>query len=155
MTYNIKIVSLANSIFTIFSLLAIFMAGIGILAPRGTGNTFLSIVLVIASLAIAYFVWQKFVTGRTQWIIDDSGISMIWIKQFAFTNNEGLNIKWSEIDNCDERSDGGVNYRIFKIKLKSGKQYKFYHDTLVTRDNYEAFQSELKEYLNNKNNLVS
>jgi hypothetical protein len=80
---------------------------------------------------------------------------MTWIKQFAFTNNGELNLKWSEIENCTDRSDGGSHYRVFKIILKSGEKYKFFHDTLVTRDDYEAFQIELRKYLNNKNNLLS
>jgi hypothetical protein len=128
-------------------MLAILFWGMMTFNPHGIHNQTLSNVMVVILFTIGYFIWQKFVTGRTQWTIDETGISMTWVKQFAFTDNEGLSLKWSEIEKCTDRSDGGVNYRVFKIILKSGKKYKFYHDTLVLRDDYEAFQNEVAKYL--------
>ena len=84
-TYNIKVVSQANSIALIFLMLIIFFTVAAIFFPLS--GLFFSILLVAAVMFIAYLLWQKFVTGRTEWTIDEIGISVKWVKQFAFTKN--------------------------------------------------------------------
>ncbi len=95
-----------------------------------------------------YFFWQHFVTARTEWTIDSDGISMIWVKQFAFTNKENINLKWDEIASIKRGFD--PNYYNLKIKLVSGKKIKIYHDTLTTRDDFTKFITSLNQTFNNR-----
>jgi hypothetical protein len=142
-TYNIKVVSQKNAIIIIFLSLAIFMGGILIFFPHGIHNEGLSILLVAISFTIIYFIWQAFVTARTRWTINDDGISMTWIEQFAFTNNEDIDIKWNEIESISRGLDH--NYYNLKIKLVSGQTIRFYHDTLTTRDDFKQFLKALND----------
>jgi hypothetical protein len=140
-TYNIKVVSQTNAIIIVFISLAIFMGGIFVLFPHGIHNEGLSILLVAISFTIVYFVWQIFVTAKTQWTINDDGICMTWIKQFAFTHNDDITIKWNEIESISRGLD--PNYYNLKIKLVSGQTIRFYHDTLTTRDAFQEFLKAL------------
>ena len=99
-------------------------------------------------MIIAYILWQKFVTARTKWSIDDNGISIIWIKQFAFAHKEDITIKWNEIENISRGFD--PNYFILKIKLVSGKKIKFHHDVLTTKDDFKEFLKTLRTNINNQ-----
>jgi hypothetical protein len=81
------------------------------------------------------------VTAKTQWTINDDGIYMTWIKQFAFTHNDDITIKWNEIESISRGLD--PNYYNLKIKLISGQTIRFYHDTLTTRDDFQEFLKAL------------
>ena len=138
-TYNVKFVSQAHSIALIFLLLVTFFAVAGTFFPLQ--NRFFSALLIIAFIAIAYLSWQKFVTGRTEWIIDESGINMKWIKSFAFSDSKDLKLNWKEIKNISQGLD--PKYDTIKIKLTTGETLKFYHDNLTTKDDYEEFKKLL------------
>lgn len=111
-------------------------------------STSLSLVLVGLFMAIAYFLWRNFVTGRTEWTINESDVSMKWIKQFGFTKKSDLSIRWTEIKNISPGLD--PLYDTLKIKLASGEKIKFYHDTLTTGDDYKEFEKVLYQFFNEK-----
>lgn len=97
---------------------------------------------------ITYFLWQKFVTGRVEWRIDEEGIYMRWIKHFAYNKKDDISLKWSEIKKIYQGLD--PQYDTFKIELLSGTKFKFYHDNLTTRDDYAEFKKELYQIFNEK-----
>jgi hypothetical protein len=98
---------------------------------------------MLVSMTIAYFLWQRFVTARTEWTIDNSGINMTWIKQFPFNHKDDLTLKWNEIESIKRGFD--PNYYSLKIKLVTGQKIKFYHDTLTTRDDFDQFIKTLNQ----------
>jgi len=88
-------------------------------------------------------MWQIFVTGRTCWILDGNGVSMTWTKQFAFCNNSGIVIPWSEIKKISKGLD--PNYYILKIDLTTDSTLRFIHDPMVTRDDFQMLIAALNE----------
>ncbi|MCU7551358.1 hypothetical protein OCK74_19710 [Chitinophagaceae bacterium LB-8] len=138
-TYNIKIISQRNSIILIALLLSIFIGGRLMLLPKSI-NQGLAILLTALVAVISYLLWQKLVTGKTEWTLDDTGLQVIWMKQFAFTHIEDIRLSWSDIDSFSDKAD--LNYHTFKIKLRSGQTVKFYHDNLTTGDDYKQFTED-------------
>lgn len=148
-TYNVKFVSQAHSIALIFLLLVTFF----VIAARffPIQDKFVSVLVIIVFAIIAYLSWQKFVTGRTEWTIDEDGITMKWIKPFAFNDSKDLTLAWEEIENIRQGPD--PQYDTIKIDTISGETFKFYHDNLTTRDDYEEFKKLLYDNFNTKNQL--
>ena len=134
-TYQIKIVSLRNSVILIFVLLTIFIGGI--ILFNDIVKQIPTIIFILLAMTIAYFSWQKFVTGRTEWTIDKAGIYMTWIKQFYFSSEDDIKLKWNEIESIKQGFD--PNYYTLKIKFISGEKIKFYHDNLTTKDDFKEF----------------
>jgi hypothetical protein len=141
-SYKIKIVSQINAIILVIILLAIFIGGIVLFVPHGLHRPF-SILLTLVSMAIAYSLWQRFVTARTEWTIDNNGIHIAWIKQFAFHHKDDITLEWSEIESIKRGFD--PNYYNLIIKLLSGRKIKFYHDTLTTGDDFNQFIKALDQ----------
>ena len=94
-----------------------------------------------------YILWQKFVIGRTEWTVDNDGISIIWTKR-PLERTKDLTIKWKEIEKIFQGSD--TKYYHLKIKLNSGDSLSFFHDYLTTKDDFENLVKELYQRLNNK-----
>jgi len=109
-----------------------------------------SILLTLGSMIIAYFLWQRFVTARTEWTIDKNGISMTWVRQFSFSHKDDISLKWNEIESIKRGFD--PNYYNLKIRLVNGRKIKIYHDTLTTRDDFNQFIKILNQtFLTEKN----
>src|ERR1700733_14851317 len=103
MTYNVKLVSLTNSIVVIFSSLTIFLMIAGELFPMN--NQLIRIPIIILLAFLAWLAWQKFVTGRTEWRVEGSQISVKWLKPFTGANLQDRAIKFPEIEKLITRSD--------------------------------------------------
>jgi hypothetical protein len=145
MKYNIKLVSLTNSIFTLAALFAIFIPVIASIIPKLHRHIIFAFPITIIPITIGYFVWQKFVTGKTEWTITNDEISMEWVKQFAFTKRDGLNLKLEEVEYCQLFSER--YYVLFKIKLIIGDTYRFYIGSALRNDDQYKFYDELKKHL--------
>jgi len=139
-TYKIKLVSQTNAMLLIMILLATLFGGIFLFVPQGLPKP-LSITITFTGFIIAYVLWQKFVTGRTEWTINKDGINMIWVKHFAFTNNKDIFIGWNEIKSISRGFE--PQYYNLKIELISGEIIRFYHDTLTTKDDFQEFLTAL------------
>ncbi|MBI1780456.1 MAG: hypothetical protein HYR66_03705 [Sphingobacteriales bacterium] len=151
MTYKVKLVSQTNAIVLIIILLIIFIGSVFLFIPHGIQNNGLLIFILVILMTIVYFLWQRFVTGRCEWTINDDGITIVWIKKFAFANTKNLHFKWSEIQKINRGLD--PNYYNLKIKLVSGRTLTFFHDYLVTKDGFSNMTTELFQTLNKKNDL--
>lgn len=84
MTYNIKLVSLANSAIFVILILTIWLTfGIIFIPPQGFPDPNASLLFIPVIFYITYLLWQKFVTGRTAWAIDDNEIKLHGQKTFS------------------------------------------------------------------------
>jgi hypothetical protein len=120
------------------------------LPPGGLQNEGLSI-LVVSVLAIAvYIFWQIFVTGRTEWTLNNNEIKILWTKKFFLSKTEDFNIKWNEIESISRGFE--PHYYNLRIKVSSGDTIRFYHDILTTRDDFENLIIVLNQTLNKKKN---
>jgi len=145
-------VSQTNAIVLIITGLIVILVSAGTLLPHsGLQNAGLSILLVSFLAVIAYILWQTFVTGRTQWTIDDIEIKIVWTKKFFLADCGDTTIKWSEIKDIGRGLD--PQYYNLKIKLVSGDTIKYFHDTLTTRDDFEQMLKQLYQTLNDKKKL--
>jgi len=124
------------------------MGGVFLFSPHGIHNLFLTLLIVGVSFAIAYFLWQILVTGKTEWTVSDTEINMVWKKSFPFANSEDIIIKWSEVKNIRRGAD--LHYYNLKIDLVSGKAITLYHDTLTTGDDFQECLKALYSTLENK-----
>lgn len=122
-TYKIKLVSQTNSIFLIFALLVIFLSTVGLL-PHPM-STFKAITLVAIDFAIAIYLWQKFVTGWTEWQVDKDRITISWTKKFAFANINDYVFEWKDVEKIWKGMD--PNYYNLKFKFMTGQKVTFYH----------------------------
>jgi hypothetical protein len=145
-TYKVKLVSQTNAILLIILVLIVFFVKAAIFFP--VSNRTLAVALILFDFCIAYLLWQKFVTGRTEWTVDNNEIKIIWTKQFAFANDTNYTLPWSEIDNISQGRD--THYYNLKIKLTNGQTLKFYHDTLTTKDDFEELLKVLYQTLKEK-----
>ena len=150
-TYKIKLVSQTNSIILVFSFLTIFIGGAFLIAPHGVQNKINALLVVFLLITLACYLWQKFVTGRTEWTLDNTGVHVVWTKKFMFADNKDFMIKWDEIEKISKGFD--PNYYGLTIKLVSGQTIRFYHDTFTTRDDFGEFIEVFKQTLNEKHNL--
>ena len=142
--------SQTNSIVLIFSSFAALFIGISTIPYNPISKSF-STIIVIILLGIVWLLWQKFVTGRTEWTLEKNEIKIIWTKKFALTNKKDLNIQWSEIQNISRGFE--PHYYNLKIKLNSGDTIRFYHDILTTRDDFENLIVALYQTLSKKKNF--
>lgn len=146
MKYNVKFVSQINIILFLLFAIIYYLIVFNLFTPLdGLKDETKAISITITEFVILYFLWQKFVTGRTEWTIDDSCISINWIKKFPLLDNKNLILKWEEVENITDRSD--PNYHTLRITLIDGQVIKFYHDNLTTRDNYGDLTLALYERL--------
>jgi hypothetical protein len=144
-TYKIKLVSQTNAAVLIIALLAAFIGGIMIFAPHGVHDPISSWVIVGGSMIIAYILWQRFVTGRTEWTVTDNEIDINWSKKFSFANCEEIVLKWDEIRNISKGID--PHYYNLKIQLVSGQTIRFYHDYMTKSDDFDKCLMELYKRL--------
>lgn len=152
-TYKIKLVSQANAIVLIIILLSIFICGVLLFIPHGLKNNGLSILFTFLAMTVAYFLWQRFVTGRTEWIIDDNRISIIWTRKFTLSGSSDFSLKWSEIEKISKGLD--PQYYNLKIELVNGEIITFYHDNLTTRDDFDELLKILHQTFNNKKATIN
>jgi hypothetical protein len=145
-TFKIKLVSQTNAIIVVIVLLTLFFSGA--ILFQNILNKIPDIIFFTVILAVSYFGWQIFATGRTEWTVTNKEVTIIWTKTFALTYNENLTIQWNDIENISRGLD--PQYYNLKIKLTSGKTIKFYHDTLTTRDDFEELLKTLYQSLNDK-----
>ena len=133
MTYKIKLVSQTNAIVLIVIGLVIILVGAGTLLPKGgLQNIGLSILIVSVLAIIAIFLWQKFVTGWTEWQVDKDRITISWTKKFAFSDINEYVFEWRDVEKIWQGMDPG--YYNLKFKFTDGQKITFYHATFGNDD---------------------
>jgi hypothetical protein len=146
--YKVKLVSQKNSIVLILCLLTCFFGIIKIFSNTPVNQHYL-IIIVCIIIPVSLLSWQLFVTGRSEWTLDNDLIRIHWTKPFTLSNDiEDITILWSDIEKIYRGPD--PNYYTLKIRLLNGIVVKFYHDNLTMRDEF----NELVTALNEKIKLV-
>lgn len=147
-TYKVKLVSQTNAAILIVGVLTVFICGVLYFIPHGAGSNGSAWLVTAVSFGVVYFLWQRFVTGRTEWTIDANEISIIWTKKFPFSGEIDLTIKWDDVKEISKGPD--PQYYCLRIKLVSGMTIKFYHDSLTTRDDFEECLKTLNQIFGEK-----
>lgn len=147
-TYKVKLVSQTNATVFIILSLVVFISCKYKFLPNGLKNQVLSLLLVVITFTIVYFLWQLLVTAKTRWTINDEGVSMAWTKKFAFTKDEDFFVKWEMIDSVTKGPDR--NYYNLEINLVSGVTLDFYHGLFTMSDQFHEFVKDLKATLKEK-----
>ena len=148
-SYKVKFVSQTNSIVVLFSSLAAVFIGISTI-PYNPVSKYVATFIVIILFFIVWLLWQKFVTGRTEWTLEENEIKIMWTKKFALARTKDFNIQWSEIQNISRGFE--PHYYNLRIKLNSGATVRFYHDILTTRDDFEKLIIALNQKISKKKN---
>lgn len=126
MTYKVKLVSQTNAIgFTIAWLFIVLASAQTFLPKGGLQNEGLSILIVSVLAIISIFLWQKFVTGWTEWQVDKNRIAISWTKKFAFSNINDYIFEWKDVEKIWQ----GMNPTYYNLKLKftTGQKITFHH----------------------------
>lgn len=153
MIYKIKLVSQKNAIVLIITLLSFFIGGVFLIIPHGLHDKWLAYLVVLTTAILAYFLWQKFVTCRSEWTIEDKKITIVWTKKFILPDNKNISLNWTDIENISRGVD--PQYYNLKIKLASGKTLKFFHDGLTTRDDFDEMLKTLYQTLHKKKTMAT
>jgi len=149
-TYKVKLVSQTNAIVFLFGVFSFIIAEVLLFFPHGLHNQALSIAITIPHLIVFFFLWQKLVTGRTEWVIDKNGVTITWTRKFAYSNVSDYFFKWNEIEKIWKGFD--PNYYNLKFKFTSGKRKTFYHDVFTTKDDFrEMLETLYQTFYDNKN----
>jgi len=148
-TFKVKVVSQTNAAVLIIILLIVFIGSVFLFMPHGIHNTGLALMFTVACLIIGYFLWQRFVTGRTEWTIDGNEVDIKWTKKFPFTEGKEIVLKWVEVKKISKGID--PHYYNLKIKLVTGRTIKFYHDYMTTGDDFEECLKTLLQIFTQKN----
>ena len=148
MIYKINLVSQKNAIVLIITLLTFFIGGVLLIIPHGLHDKWLAYLVVLIAAISAYFLWQKFVTCRSEWTIDDKKITIVCNKKFILPENKNISLNWTDIENISRGVD--PQYYNLKIKLTSGKTFKFFHAGVPTKDDFGEMLKTLYQTLHNK-----
>ncbi len=151
MTYKVKLVSQTNAIVFIITGLVIVLVSAGTLLPKGgLQNEGLSILIVSILAIIAIFLWQKFVTGWTEWQVGKDRITISWTKKFAFSNINDYVFEWKDVEKIWKGMD--PNYYNLKFKFTTGQKITFYHASFG-KDDFGDLVKILYQTLNERKKL--
>jgi hypothetical protein len=128
-------VSQTNAAVLIVLVLMIFIGGVFLFAPQGIHDQKIIILLLASGFGITIFLWQRFVTGQTEWMIDKNEITISWEKKCSFTRGKEITMKWNEIK--DIRKGLDPHYYNLKIILVTGQKFTFFHDYMQVKDDFE------------------
>ena len=153
MTYKVQLVSQMNAGIFIVSLILLVVLSIVIFVPQGGfhGDGPPIFTFSISAISIL-FLWQKIVTGRSEWTIDEKRIQIVWTRNFLFWNNQDKVLNWSEIEEIRKGYD--THYHVLKIKLVSGNKLKYFHSIHTRRDEFEEMFRILCETFEAKRNQL-
>ena len=148
--YKVKFVSQTNIAVLLIGGMAVFFGVAFWFNPHGTRGKSWAWSVTAISFGIVYFLWQRFATGRTEWTFGETEINIVWTKRFPFSRLSDLVIRWDNIEKIWRGPD--PHYYCLRIRLISGKTFKFYHDPLTTGDDFQKCIETLYQTFAGKNN---
>ena len=134
--FKVKLVSQTNAIALLTILCVSFLFEATIFFP--IQNKMLAFILLLTEFGVAIFLWRRFVTGRAEFSVNSNEIVITWIKEFPFSKIGSIVLRWNEIKKVWQGAD--TNYYSLKFRLTSGETITFYHDNLVTNDDFEDLE---------------
>jgi hypothetical protein len=93
-------------------------------------------ILILLYAVFAWFIWQLFATGRTEWTLNDEKIVIHWTKKIPFSRDGLLHVmEWSAVEKINRVST--LHFDYIEFVLSNGMKFKYYRDSLVLIDDYE------------------
>jgi hypothetical protein len=139
-TYKVKLVSQASAIAFVILILLGFFITVHFFLSKINSTLFLGTWVIVS-----YFLWQRFVTGRTEWTLTNDNLKIVWTKR-PLERTKDLTLECTEISNISKGLD--PQYYHLKISLTSGETLSYFHDHLTTRDDFEELIVILKQRFN-------
>lgn len=151
MTYKVKLVSQTNAAVFIITGSVIVLVSAATLFPKGgLQNKGLAILIVSILASIATILWQKFVTGWTEWQVNKDRIAISWTKKFAFSNINDYIFEWKDVEKIWKGMD--PNYYNLKFKFTTGQKITFYHASFG-KDDFSDLLKILYQILDERRKL--
>lgn len=110
-----------------------------------------TVVFAIGLIFLVFYLARRASRAEIEIQIDNDGLKHNWVKRFPLDNRKDFEIKWMDIDNYNFQPDR--QFDKFKIKLKDGAKYKFYHNN--DYDDKDDFQKFLQAFTRKVHNLNS
>jgi hypothetical protein len=145
MVYQVNLVSQKNSVFLILGLIALFFLALFLLLPLLLNNEILIYAAATMIAILGYFMWQKFVRGVTSWKVDESGVSITWLKKFVAEKCDDVNLNWSQIESVNEEFIR--HYYQLTIYTVKGEELKYYISRATSRSDFDSLLKEINERL--------
>ena len=91
-----------------------------------------------------FLLHLKFVVGKTEWKLNNEGITITWLKKIPFAGYKELHLEWMQIKNIRTR----VPHRSHRIIIyfRNGSSITFYHNEMVRKDDLQSFINALDSY---------
>lgn len=144
----------------ITTFLTVLFSGIAILIFLSSnhilpkGQPLVSVLCFAPVMGLAFYLPRFTATADIEILIDDNGIERRWLRQFILHNKRDNEIKWTDIDDYVFQPDRQFDQ--FKLHLKDGTKFKFYHNNdHDSKDDFRKFLSDFiqkVEQLNNADN---
>lgn len=145
--FEIKLSSWINHLVTIVALgNLIFIIGTQLFPD----TAFTLIIFVVGIIFILYYVPQYTATAHTIWTITQSSIHVKWTKPALFHRPKpDVLVMWEEIQAY--QLGGDKVFDRFKLVLKDGTVLKYWHNNLITADDFDKFISNFIERVEEHN----
>ena len=141
-TYKIQLISQTNStIVKLLILISLFSGFFLFDVPQHEARLYIIMGVVYI---VGFILHLKFVVGKTEWKLDNEGITLIWTKKIPFADYKDLSLKWMQIKNI--RTSVSVRSHRLIIYLKDGSSIEFYHNEMVRKDDLRSFIAALDYY---------
>jgi len=133
--FQIKLSSRINYLITFFLIIAIFSL---LFSYAFTNSILTAFAFVLFAMATTYYITKITATVPTIWTVSKTEIYVEWKGKFIFQKERvDLVIRWDEIKAYKLSSDKVFDR--FKLILKDGTIRRYWHDNLITRDDYDKF----------------
>ncbi len=141
-TFQIKLSSVY--VFMVLMLVAGLPASILLISSiRDNINSTTIFWVFFGALAASYLFSRRMSTAMTSWEVTEKELRILWQKKMFFHNRPDYIINWEDIEAYQYRRDRAFD--LFKIKLKSGRFIRFWHNTDFTKDDFQSFINYFEE----------
>ncbi len=100
--------------------------------------------LVVFLLGFSFYLSRRVSTAKVTIVLDEEGAHQTWLRQFAFTSNPDITIRWTDI--ADYKFELEPSNHWFRATLKDGTVWRFHRDLYsVKKDDFSAFSAAFTE----------
>jgi hypothetical protein len=141
-TFKIQLISATNSGIIKISIIATLITAF--ILTDAPDHEILFFVIMVVIYTSAFLLHLKFVVGRTEWKVDDNGITITWVKKIPFAHYKDIHLSWVQIKNVQRRVTRYSD--TINIILRNGTSIKYYHNGMTGRDDIKDFLNGLDAY---------
>lgn len=115
---------------------------------------FLVFLIVAPVIGGAFYLPRYTATAIIEMTIDDEGVKGKWLRRFFLSSKPDIEFKWADIDDYVFQPDRKFDQ--FKLHLKGGTKFKFFHDNGDdSKDDFRKFLSDFMQRVDQLNNADS